>query len=615
MLKELKEKYNHFRFTFMLRRENWSFYRLAIFFFSYRGQVRLWNFIKRIIRYLFRKLTGQKNTQSEHYSDWMRKHFADASKLAAYKQRIISFQYQPLISVILVKADELQPIHKAVECLQNQVYENWELLICGEKHDPTNTALIADKRIRFLPADSNTLTAKMNEAVDASAGEYITLLYGKDTLSPDALYQIIEKLNLDRSADMIYSDEDKIDEQGNHSDPYFKPDWNPDTFLSRNYLGGLLCIRRNVLINGGKFSNHSKSCAEYELMLRISEMSTSIVHIPHILYHRYSALEFNKVITDPCETCSNVIRKALSRRNILAKVTRPDPASCVFSIRYEIIHPGKVSIIMPTKNRAALCQVAINSIISLTSYTDYEIILVDNNSTEADFFTMVNQYRESLGDRFIYVKDDGDFNFSRIINNGVAHASGTYLLLLNNDTEIIHADWMTALVEQAQFKYNGVIGARLLYPNNTVQHAGVIVGLGGIAHHAFIGMDKDAAGYFNNLKAITNYSAVTAACCMVRKDNFTEVGGFDESLAVEFNDVDFCLKLKEKGCNNIYLPHVTLYHHESISRGHPHKTRESYKRHLADLTEFKNRWQKYIDHDPCYNPHLSRIYTDFRIRV
>jgi GT2 family glycosyltransferase len=251
----------------------------------------------------------------------------------------------------------------------------------------------------------------------------------------------------------------------------------------------------------------------------------------------------------------------------------------------------------------------------ITEYPDFEVILLSNNSDEKRLFQLCDAWKQKYGNRFILKEMNYPFNFSKLMNDGADIASGEYLLLLNNDTEVIHADWMSAMVEQSQRKTIGAVGCKLLYPNDTIQHAGVLIGLGGAAGHAFTHIHRDAPGYFNYIQSTNNYSAVTAACLMVRKEAYLSVQGFDEDFVVEYNDVDFCLKLMDSGLSNVYLPHVELYHYESLTRGHPHMTKESYERHIKELNLFKERWQKYIDDDPCYSPNLSRGHHDFSLAL
>ncbi len=629
MLKELREKYDHVikSSSHMWANDSWSFYRFGIFITSYKGQKRIWNFAGKVIGYFFRKLFGIKKVRTEDYAEWMSVYFPDASQLHSFRHEQAGWEYRPKISILLpVYNPDENFLKAAIDSVIDQVYDNWELCIADDcsttpfVNSLLNTYAKQDSRIKIIfRTENGHISATSNSALTLATGEFITLLDHDDLLAPEALFQNVKVLNENPDVDLIYSDEDKVDETGKHTDPHFKPDWCPDNFLGRNYFGHLVVIRKKLVDACAGFRVGFEGSQDYDLLLRVTELTNQIYHIPLVLYHwrMHAASTSVNETAKPYAFHSGVkaLEEALQRRNISGTVKLINNLPGFYSIRYKIIHPGKVSVIIPTKNKPELCEVVINSIFSLTDYPDFEILLIDNNSDDPAFFEMVKKYERDEPARFRCIRDTGGFNFSRLMNFGAASAKGDYLLLLNNDTEVIHADWMTAMVEQAQFPDNGVIGARLLYQNNTIQHAGVIIGLGGIAGHTFVGFEKDAPGYFYFLKTINNYSALTAACCMVRKNCYDEIGGFDEELAVEFNDVDFCLRLKDRGYNNLYLPHVTLYHYESISRGHPHKTKASYQQHLRDVAFFKTRWQAFIDHDPCYSPHLSMIFTDFRLRI
>lgn len=624
MLKELKGKYQKVKrsSSHMWANDSFSFHRLFIFLTSYKGLKRIWNFAWKVIRYYFRKLFGIKPDLSPFYDLWMRKWFPDAAELKKYKKEISQYDYQPKISILVnTKNAAAEYLKQTIDSVFNQIYENWELCILAENNadasirELVDSCVKRDNRVKLIDrTNSEQNTTGRHPAFDQLTGEFLFLPGTNDLLSPIALFNHLKTLNANKSADMIYSDEDKIDESGKHFDPYFKPDWCPDSLLSRNYIGHTSIIRKSVIEKAACTAIIFDINRNYDLLLRITEHIQNIQHIPFIVYHSRVRSTPESNLRDTVSDCK-ALTDALTRRNIKGSVSVTDPAEGLYSIRYQITTPGKVSVIIPSKNKADLCQVAVASVFQVTDYPDFEVILIDNNSDEPEFFEFVKSWEQREPKRFRYLKDSGAFNFSRLMNNGAAFAEGSYLLLLNNDTEVTHADWMTAMVEQCQFATTGAVGVKLIYKNDTIQHAGVIVGLGGLAGHSFVGYDKDAAGYHNFLKCITNYSAVTAACLMVRKDAYNEIGGFDEQLAVEYNDIDFCLKLKERGYRNIYLPHVILYHYESISRGHPHKTRKSHRQHLSDVKTFQTRWQKYVDHDPCYNPHLTRIFTDFRLRI
>ena len=286
-----------------------------------------------------------------------------------------------------------------------------------------------------------------------------------------------------------------------------------------------------------------------------------------------------------------------------------------YGIRFTKPLQGRVSVIIPTKDKADVLGTCLRSLFRLTDHPDYEVVVVSNGSRDKALFELLEGMSEAHPGRFRWYAHDIPFNFSALMNFGAEKATGSHLLFLNNDTEIVHADWMRAMHEQSQRPSIGAVGAKLLYHNDTVQHAGVVIGLGGVAGHTFVGTHRDGPGYFNYVNTINNYSAVTAACMMVERSKLEAIGGWDEDFTVEYNDVDLCLRLQERGRNNVYLPHVELYHYESLTRGHPHMTRESYERHLREVGLFKERWSGVIADDPCYNPNLSRGAHDFRFEL
>ena len=629
MLKELKEKYEHVikSSSHMWANGNFSFYRLGVFVTSYKGQKRIWNFLWKVVRYVFRKIFGIRPDRTPDYDLWMKQWFPDKLALDSYRKKSENFAYKPKVSVLLpVYNPPVSYFRQAIESVIAQAYSNWELCIADDQSSDAEIRNIIlhyqkiDARIKFVFRESNGhISACSNSALEIATGEFITLLDHDDLLSADALYQLVNHLQSHPECDIVYSDEDKVDEKGKHTDPHFKPDWCPDNFLSRNYIGHLVLIRKQLIESVGGFRTGFEGSQDYDLLLRVTELTNNIHHLPLVLYH-WRMHDASTSVNEEAKPYAfnagvRALEEALVRRNIKGSVSLIENLPGFYSIRYEVMTPGKVSVIIPTKNKQDLCEVAVGSVFNLTSWFDFEVILIDNNSDDPEFFNWVKTWENKEPLRFRCIRDNGSFNFSRLMNLGVSQANGEYLLLLNNDTEIIQSDWMKAMVEQCQFETTGAVGVKLIYKNDTIQHAGVIIGLGGIAGHTFVGFDKSAPGYFYFLKCISNYSAVTAACIMVKKKNYKEVNGFDEALAVEFNDVDFCLKLRDKGYRNIYLPHVTVYHYESISRGHPHKTRKSYQQHLHDVGLFKEKWQHVIDHDPCYSPHLSMIFTDFRLRI
>lgn len=609
-------------------RDRWTFYRVLNLLTSKRGLKKVWLLFIRTIKYILKKTLGIK-FPTPGYKNWVKKNFPNKNQLNEFKTNEKNLAYRPLVSIILPVFNPPEKFFiEALNSILAQIYTNWELCIADDAStNETIREIIKsyaekDSRIKYIFRDTNEhISIASNSAIEISSGEYIALLDHDDKLSPDALYQNILILNLNNDIDFIYSDEDYIDENGKHFNPSFKTDWCPDNLLSRNYLCHFSVIKSSLIRELGGFRIGFEGSQDHDLFLRITEKTNKIYHIPKILYHwrvhKQSTSYNDKAKPYAHENGKKAIEEALVRRNENGKVLIVDEPNCpkFYSVRYEIESYKKVSVIIPTKNLTTVTNTCLSSIFNLTDYPNYEVILINNNSDETSFFEMVKKWEEKEPNRFKCIEDSGSFNFSRLMNGAAKISEGEFLLLLNNDTEVINKDWMTSMVQQSQRKSIGAVGVKLLFPNRTIQHAGVIIGLGGIAGHTFIGFEEHANVYRDYLKITRNYSAVTAACLMVRKSVYNEVNGFDENFAVDFNDIDFCLKIKELGYNNIYLPHVTLIHYESISRGHPHKTKESYERHLKEISLFKKRWQKYIDHDPCYNPHLSLTHTDFRINL
>jgi GT2 family glycosyltransferase len=591
----------------MWANDSWSLYRILIYVTSSNGQKKIGHFTRTLIKYLFEKITGIKLSKKSDLEIWMGKNYPDTKKLKEHQIELRNYSFQPKISIIFNVTDfSVKFLRQSITSLSEQVYQNWELCISANQHLEEELTEILNE---FSENTGKTNVYFSGSAFEKATGTYIALAEVEAAFAPDALFQCIRALNVNPAIDLLYSDEDQVDDAGTHSNFKFKPDWCPDSFLSGNYLGHLVLVRK-VLLDEIESKINFESDHEYDLLLRLTEKSKVIHHIPELLYHRRMKPNPASFLLE-----KKALEEALTRRGIKGKVSFVAGMMGLYQIRYEILKNDKVSIIIPTKDKSELCETLLSSLYNLTDYPDYEVILVNNNSTEKSFFDLVSRWENKEPQRFKCITDDSLFNFSRLVNKGAQAAAGDYLLLLNNDTEVIHADWLSAMVEQAQFRSTGAVGARLLFHNDTIQHAGIIIGLGGIACHTFVGADKDEPGYWGCLKSIANYSAVTAACLMVRKETYWEVGGFDEQFSVEFNDVDFCLKLKEKGYNNIYLPHVTLYHYESLSRGHTHKRRKTHQKHLLDKGLFQKRWKKYIDHDPCYSPHLSSVFSDFRLNI
>jgi glycosyltransferase involved in cell wall biosynthesis len=564
---------------------------------------------------------------SDPYEQWRLLNAPREAEFKQYKKDLENFSYQPLISVILPVYNT--PVHFLKACINSvlgQIYENWELCIADDASPNPEVKKVLeeyrkkDYRIKIVYRFENGhISQSSNSALELAEGEFSLLLDHDDELSPDCLYEVVKLLNENNSLDLIYSDEDKIDENGKHSMPHFKPQWCPDSFLSRNYIGHVVVCRTSILKKIGGFRVGFEGSQDYDMLLRFTEQTQRIARIPKILYHWRIHAASTASVEDVKPYAYEAARKALTeaclRRGEEAEIRFLSILRGYYAPRYKLKKEAKISIIIPTKDQADVLETCIKSIFDVSTWKNFEVIIISNNSSEKSLFKLLNEYKQRFSSRFSWVECNVPFNFSRLMNEGVKHASGEYYLLLNNDMEVITPEWMEAMLEQAQRKSTGAVGVKLLYYNGTIQHAGVVIGLGGVAGHAFVGQYKDEPGYFNYLQCINNFSAVTAACLMVAKEKYHQVGGFDEKFEIEFNDVDFCLRLREAGYHNIYLPHVELYHYESLTRGHPHLSKESYDRHVRELTLFKQRWQAYVDDDPCYSPNLTRGAHDFSIAL
>lgn len=538
-----------------------------------------------------------------------------------------AFSKKPLISIVIPVYDPpIEFFKKALDSIINQYYPHWEICLADDCSTDEDVKLtIEEYRKKYTNikvvyrSENGHISKASNSALELAEGEYTLLMDQDDVLSENALFEIVKLINLKPEADLIYTDEDKIDENDIHSVPHFKPDWSPDSLLSRNYLGHVCVFRTKQLKEIGGWRTGFEGSQDYDLVLRYTERFPNIYHIPEVLYHwrihQQSAASSETAKPYAYRAAQQALTEAMERRGYTATFAFLDGFRG-YQVRMALKQSDElVSIIIPTKNKQDYLIKCIDSIAHNSTYKNFEIILIDNNSNEKAFFKTVEKWKNQNRFQFKLVRDEESFNFARLMNVGRKHAKGKYLILLNNDTEIISPDWIEGMMEHAQRPEIGVVGCKLLYDDDTIQHAGVVVGLGGVASHAFIGEDRDGPGYFNYVNLLNNYSALTAACIMMRTEVYDRVNGFSEEFVVEYNDVDFCLKVMEAGFRNLYVPHVELYHYESVSRGHPHSTPESYKRHVKEVNRFRKKWMKYVDHDPCYNPNLTLGAENFAIKI
>lgn len=567
-----------------------------------------------------------KNEGIYNYHHWIL-HKLDRQLLEdEYREGYDKLPSHPTISIVMpVYNAPLRLLKEAIESVRNQLYVHWELCIADDCSTDVKVKKLLksyaakDAGIRVCFREENGhISEATNSALQMATGSYIVFMDQDDLLSENCLWEIAKAIVQHPQPDLIYSDEDKIDESGFHQSAYFKPDWSPDHLLAKNYIGHVTVLKKSLIDQVGGLRKEFDGSQDYDLLLRATEQANRIVHIPKVLYHwrihGQSAAWSEEAKPYAYIAAKKALEEALVRRGLSGKVHYLSGLRG-YRIDYHVPAPKKITIIIPTKDQTSLLRNAVDSIFKLTDYPDFEILVLNNNSTTIELQEFLAEYTQRYPTQFRSIEAHFPFNFSKLMNLGVRESRSEYILLLNNDVEVTRPDWLRIMASFASQKHIGAVGARLLYPDDTIQHAGVIVGLGGIAGHAFTGQYKDDPGYFNLIQTVNNFSAVTAACLLCRREVYTQVNGMDENFNVEYNDVDYCLKLLEAGYYNVYVPQVELYHYESATRGHPHQSKASYERHLHEMALFKAKWQTYIDRDPYYNPNLHLGVHDFKMNL
>lgn len=549
------------------------------------------------------------NTASE-YQAWLEQHRVAPQRMAGLREEARTFSIQPLISFITPVFDTpVAWLEEAVESVRAQIYENWELILVDDASTDAETLaalpglMACDPRIRFARREqSGGISAASNTAIALAQGEWIGLLDHDDFIEPDTLFEVVKLLQAQPEADLIYSDEDKLTENGFEA-PSLKPDWSPDFFASYNYVCHFTCLRRALALEVGGFRPEFDGAQDYDLFLRVIEKTDRIHHVPRVLYHwrRSATSTSDNIRRKPLalEAGKRAVEEHLRRRGEAGHVV-VDWRTHAYWVKRDIRVAKKISIIIPARDRIELLSRCVESLTTKTGYHNYEIVIVDNDSVSEEART----YFATMPHRLLHFS--GPFNFSALNNLAVEQTESPWLLFLNNDVEIIDAEWLSTMVEHIQRPEVGAVGARLLYPDNTIQHAGVVIGVGGIAQHAFRGFPAEDPGVCRQLQVTRNYSCVTGACLLTRRDVFTEIGGFDEErLPVTFNDVDLCLKMRRAGYLIVYTPFAKLYHYESASR---RRTVEA-----LETDVIRERWPELLKRDPYYNPNLSRERADFSL--
>lgn len=601
--------------------------------------------IKKGIRYFrhygarafLNRLRDKMEPEDVPYAPWFEKYRADSEELARQSKQEGKLAYRPLVSVVVPCYQTPENyLREMMDSLRAQSYSNWQLCLADATSADEVSAIVDDycrqyqeKRICYRHLQENRgIAGNTNAGIELAEGEWIGLLDHDDLLAPEALYEMVQFMNREPEAELIYSDEDQIEETKKglqHKNPHFKPDFSPDLLRSNNYITHFLCVKRGIVKEAGGLREAFDGAQDYDFILRCSELATKIGHVPKVLYHW--RVHSNSTADNPLSKMYAYDAGQRALQEHLERVGQPGLVSQsihfgFYRVKYPVTGTPLVSILIPNKDQAGTLKRCIESL-EQSTWKHYEVIIIENNSQEEETF---RYYRELCGiDREInrdgrkmycegvlsggqpvkVVVWKGVFNYSAINNFGASFARGEFFVLLNNDIELITEDWLEEMLGNCQRPEVGIVGARLYYPDNTIQHAGIVVGIDGIAANMFPGLRRGQEGYFHKAAIQLNYCAVTAACLMVSRKIYEQVHGLEEQLSVAFNDLDFCLRVRREGYLVVYNPYVEAYHYESKSRG-IEDTKEKVRRFGDEIEFIRTRWIDLLkEGDPYYNPNFS----------
>ena len=568
------------------------------------------------------KLTERFQKSDIDYKEWYENHKVSQEELEKQKKKV--FVYAPKISILVPVYNTPQVFLKQMlQSVRKQTYANWELCIANANPDNEKVKQILeicmkkDDRIKVVNVPENEgIAQNTNRALDIATGEFIGLLDHDDLLEENALYEIVSCLNEKKETDVLYTDEDKVTTNlDEYFSPNFKPDFNLDMLRANNYICHFFVAKKKLIEKVGGFRAEYNGAQDYDLILRCTEQAQNVAHIAKILYHwrvhKESTADNPLSKMYAYEAGKKAIEAHLARCHTDGEVLQTDNLG-FYRVKYPVKGKPLVSILIPNKDQVDTLDKCLRSIEERTDYDNYEIIIIENNSTEQKTFDYYNQI---CNDKIRVVYWKKEFNYSAINNFGVDQAKGEYLLLLNNDMEVISRDWMSELLGHCQRPEVGAVGARLYYPDDTVQHAGIIIGIGGVAGSVFVGMKRGYTGYMHRAAIQQDLSAVTAACMMIKRSVFEEAGRLEEQLKVAFNDVDLCLKIRKNGYLIVYDPYVELYHYESKTRG-AEDTKEKVRRFQSEIEYMRCHWIDILKNgDPAYNPNLTLKKWDYSLKV
>ena len=556
------------------------------------------------------------------YGPWYRAYIPTEETLET--QRKQKFDYSPLISIAFpAYHTPVEFLRQMIESLIFQTYSNWELCIVNASPDNEEMQKVlaeysaGDSRVRFCNLKENLgIAENTNRAFAMTKGEFVGLLDHDDLLAPNALYEIVKILQDHPQADALYTDEDKVTtELDEHFQPHLKPDFNLDLLRSNNYICHFFVVRKSIVEKAGGFRKEFDGAQDYDFIFRCTENAGEVLHVPEILYHwrthKASTADNPASKMYAFEAGKRAIEAHLERTGTKGEVSHTQDLG-FYRVKYPVQGKPLVSVIIPNKDEKETLQTCLEMLEKNTGYQNFEIIIVENNSTTDEIF---RYYKELSGNRKIHLLRWGkEFNYSAINNFAVAHAKGEYLLFLNNDVKSINPDWLEEMLGVCQRPEVGGVGAKLIYPDNTIQHAGCVIGMGGIAGHMFVDMPADRTGYLHKASLLQDMSAVTAACLLMKKEVFEQAGGFTEELAVAFNDVDLCLKVRKNGYLIVYDPYAKLYHMESKTRG-AEDSKEKVRRFQTEIEYMRCHWIDILKNgDPCYNKNLSLTKWNYSLK-
>ena len=571
----------------------------------------------------FHRLFHKEPEKTDDYEQWILKHRPDKKTLRKQKKTV--FQKKPLISIVVPLYQTPEPyLRELIDSVKAQSYENWQLCLADGSPDDRLKGFLdrnygKENRIVYRKLEQNGgISVNTNEAAMLATGEYLMLCDHDDTLEPDALYEITKAINEKDAPDVLYTDEDKVSMDGKHYfDPNFKPDYNLFRLRENNYICHIFVVKKALTDRVGLLRAEFDGAQDYDFIFRCCEEADKVVHIPKVLYHWRCHMD--STAADPeskayaYQAGRRAIKEHYQRMGIDASVEMTERPGWYRSY-VKIQDNPKISIIIPNKDHIEDLELCLFSLTKRSTYKNYEILIVENNSEKPETF----EYYKKLPDRYPKVKVltwEKEFNYSAINNFAAKQAEGVYLLFLNNDVEILTPQWIEEMLQICQQKDVAITGAKLYYPDDTIQHAGVVLGLGGIAGHIMCKASREDPGYFGRTVTVQEISAVTAACMMIRTEDFWNAGGFDETFQVAFNDIDLCMKVRAAGKKIVFTPYAELYHYESKSRG-LEDTPEKQFRFDKEVKAFEAKWSEQLAKgDPYYSPNLSVTEGDCSLRV